>query len=248
MKSIYKYSHFLILVATVGVFSACNVLDIEPADQITGSEAFKNKAGIEKGITGSYSSLQDLSYYGRAYLITSDLAADNLAHPTDATQADYAEIDNNTLLAENGVVDGIWASGYSAINTANSVIAKVPDMTDMTADEKAAALGELYFLRALNHFNLLNFFGDIPIKINPTIGTDGLNVSRKPVDQVYSQIITDLTYAEEHLSASSSTKTRATKYAAAALLSRVYLYEKDYANAYKMADEVIKKRRLHFIG
>lgn len=238
MKTTYKYYKQLIFLALLGILPACDVLDVNPYDKITDEQAYKNKAGIEKGILGSYSELQSLSYYGRAYLISSDLAADNLIHPTDATQADYAEIDNNTLLAENGVADGIWSSIYSAINVANVVIDKVPTMTDMTDTEKNTALAELYFLRALNHFNLMNYFGAIPVKTKPTVGTTGLDVAKNTTAEVYTQIIDDLIFAETHLSAS-STKTRASKYAATALLARVYLYQKNYAMAYAKADDVI---------
>jgi len=104
MKRIYKYCYQLIVLSFLAGLAACNTLDVEPADKITAEQAYKNKAGIEKGILGSYSELQSLSYYGRAYLITSDLAADNLVHPTDATAADYAEIDNNVISTENGVL------------------------------------------------------------------------------------------------------------------------------------------------
>jgi len=241
MKRIYKYCYQLIVLIFLAGFTACNTLDVEPADKITGEQAFKNKAGIEKGILGSYSELQSLSYYGRAYLITSDLAADNLTYPTDATSADYAEIDNNVISTENGVVEEIWSSIYSSINVANSVIDKVPGMTDMTDDEKAAALGELYFLRGLNHFNLMNYFGAIPIKITATVGTKNLTVPRNTTTEVFTQIITDLTYAEAHLPASASTKTRASKYAVTALLARVYLYQGNYALAYEKANTVITK-------
>ena len=236
----YKHIKLLIFIGLSAILTACDVLDVNPYDKITDEQAYKNKAGIEKGILGSYSELQNLSYYGRAYLISSDLAADNLTHPTDATQADYAEIDNNAMLAENGVADGIWSAIYSAINVANVVIDKVPAMTDMTDTEKNTALGELYFLRALNHFNLMNYFGAIPIKTKPTVGTTGLDVAKNSTDEVFTQIIADLTFAETHLGASASTKTRASKYAATALLARVYLYQKNYAMAYAKADDVIQ--------
>lgn len=235
-----KYNYLLLIPTLLFTMSACELLDLEPADEIPAEQTYKNKKGIEKGILGSYSELQSLSYYGKSFLITSDLAADNLTHPTDATQADYASVDNNTLKAENGVVDGIWSSCYSAINAVNVVIDKIPAIQDMTDNEKNAALGELYFLRALNHFNLMNYFGEIPIKTKPTEGTAGLIVAKNSISEVYTQIITDLTFAEENLNASASTKIRATKFAAKALLARVYLYQKNYALAYAKADDVIK--------
>ena len=238
MKSA-KYIHSITLLTLISLLSACDVLNIEPADQISSEQAFKNKSDIEKGIIGSYSELQSLSYYGRSYLIVSDLAADNLEHPLDATSADYDEIDNNALLPENGVAGGLWASMFSGINVSNSIIAKVPEMKDMTDAEKSVALGELYFLRALHHFNLMNYFGAIPIKTEPTVGTENLDAGRDATDKVFEQIITDLTYAETHLDPSASLKIRATRYAATALLARVYLYQKNYTAAYKSANEVI---------
>jgi rubrerythrin len=238
MKSA-KYIHSITLLTLISLLSACDVLNIEPADQISSEQAFKNKSDIEKGIIGSYSELQSLSYYGRSYLIVSDLASDNLEHPLDGTSADYNEIDNNSMLPENGVAGGLWASMYSGINVSNSIIAKVPEMNDMTDAEKSVALGELYFLRALHHFNLMNYFGAIPIKTEPTVGTENLDAGRDATDKVLQQIITDLTYAETHLDPSASLKIRATRYAATALLARVYLYQKNYTAAYKSANEVI---------
>ncbi len=100
-------------------------------------------------------------------------------------------------------------------------------------------MAELYFIRALNHFNLTNYFGAIPIKTTPTIGVDKVNVPRDNVGAVYSQIITDLKFAAEHLPASAARKIRASRQAANALLARVYLYQKDYPNAIAAATEVI---------
>lgn len=228
-----------LLIILISAASACDVLDVKPQSSILASEAFKDKKGIEKGILGAYSSFQNLSYYGRTFLIFSDLAADNLDHPTDATALEYRQVDNNAILPENGSIDGIWTSLYDGINVANNVIVKVPAMADMTDVEKNKALGELYFIRALNHFNLLNYFGDVPLKITPTVGTGELNIPRTEKNAVYQQIIQDLSFAEEHLP-SGGAKVRASKYAAAALLARVYLYKSDYALAISKATAVIE--------
>lgn len=220
--------------------SSCDVLDVKPQDAILASEAFKDKKGIEKGILGAYSAFQNLSYYGRSYLIFSDLAADNLDHPVDATAVEYTQVDNNAILPENGSIDGIWTSAYEGINIANNVIERVPTMSDdeMTAEEKEKALGELYFIRALNHFNLMNYFGNIPLKTTPTVGTSNLDIARSAKADVYDQIIEDLTYAEAHLPAGGE-KVRASHYAATALLARVYLYKGDYDLAITKATDVI---------
>jgi len=230
----------IILIAFIIVTAfSCDVLEVEPQNSIPADEAFKTKEDIDKGILGAYASFQSLSYYGRTYCIFSDLAADNLAHPLAATATAYAEVDNNNILPENGSVDGIWSANYDGINVANNVIDKVFGIEDMTDTEKNNALGELYFIRALNHFNLLNYFGAIPLKVTPTVGVGNLDVPRDPVEGVYSQIINDLSFASDNLSASGN-KVRTSKYAAKALLARVYLYIGEFAQAATLATDVIQ--------
>lgn len=227
--------------------SACDVLDVEPQSAIPAAEAFKDKAGIERGIVGAYNGLQSLSYYGRTYGIFADLAADNLAHPANATSTTYRDVDNNAILADNESVDGIWTAIYDALNVANNVIVQVPKISDMTDAERNKALGELYFLRALHHFNLVNYFGAVPIKTTPTVGVSDVNVPRNSVASVYQQIISDLRFSAANLPAG-GTKIRASKWAAEALLARVYLYQKDYANAAASATRVIESGQYELLG
>lgn len=228
---------FILIIIFVG--SACDVLDVKPYDGTEADQTFKNKQDIEKGILGSYAPFQYLSYYGRGFLIFSDLSADNLENPIDGTASDYREIDNNNILPENGGASGIWGSAYEGINNTNNVIAQIPNMTDMSDEEKEIALGESYFIRALNHFNLMSYFGDVPLKTTPTLSTANINPPRESRDVVYQQIVEDLEYAADHLPISSS-KVRASKYAAVALLARVHLYMEAYDEAIDRATEVIE--------
>ncbi|HZV70370.1 MAG TPA: RagB/SusD family nutrient uptake outer membrane protein [Saprospiraceae bacterium] len=238
--------NIILLFAILCCVWSCDVLDVEPQNSIPASEAFKNKNDLERGILGAYNSFQSLSYYGRTYGIFADLAADNLAHPPNATAVAYAEVDNNAILPENTSVDGIWTAIYDGLNVVNNVITKVAGIPDMTVAEKNEAFGELYFIRALHHFNLTNYFGAIPVKTTPTVGLTNVNVPRDPVDAVYNQIITDLLFASEYLPASSD-RIRASKGAANALLARVYLYKKDYANAVTYATKVIDDNNYSFL-
>lgn len=227
-----------ILITVLLAFASCDVLDVKPLSSILGEDAFKDKKGIEKGVLGAYTSFQNLSYYGRTYLIFADLAADNLEHPADATALEYRQVDTNAILAENASTSGIWASGYESINIANNVIEELPDIGDMTEEEKRKATAEMTFVRALSHFNLMNYFGDIPVKVEPTVGTGSLDAARNTKAEVYAQIIADLQDAEQNLP-EGGPKARASKYAATALLARVYLYKGDYDLAIQKATAVI---------
>ena len=226
---------------------SCDVLDVEPQSSIDADKAFQNKKDIEKGIVGAYSYFSSLSYYGRSYAMFPDLAADNLSHPIAATASEYSEIDNNNILPENGSVAGMWSVMYAGINVTNNVISKVPGIAGMKDAEKNKALGELYFIRALNHFNLLNYFGAVPVITTPTVGVGNLDKPRNAVQDVYNQIINDLLFAADNLSVSSN-KTRTSKYAAKALLARVYLYKGDYTKAQSLATEVIEAGGYTLLG
>lgn len=233
--------NFIIYGLLISVLTSCDVLDVDPTNSIPASEAFKTKGDVDRGILGAYNSLQSLSYYGRTYQIFSDLAADNLVHPPNATATSYAEVDNNNILPENESVDGIWTAIYDGLNVANNVIAKIPALSFLAEEEKNKALAELYFLRALNHFNLMNYFGAIPLKTKPTVGLADINAGRVPTEEVYNSIISDLTFAVQYLPQSSSLKIRATRGAAEALLARVFLYKKDYNNAVVYSGKVINE-------
>jgi len=235
------------IILSMTLVLSCDVLDVEPQNSISAENAFQDKEDIDKGIFGAYASLQSLSYYGRTYQIFSDLAADNLSHPIDATAIEYAQVDANNLLPENATNSNMWAIIYESINVANNVIAKVPTIEDMTAEEKDEALAELYFIRAFNHFNALNYYGAVPLRLEPTAGLSNINEPRVSVEEVYAQIINDLNFAADNLS-SSGNKSRTSRYAAKALLARVLLYNENYEQAALIASEVINDGGYSLLG
>ncbi len=103
-------------------------------------------------------------------------------------------------------------------------------------------IGECKFLRAYYYFNLVRWFGDLPLVIKP-LTPDEFAQDRQPADAVYTQIIQDLQEALSALPEKSQYKPedlgRATKGAARGMLARVYLTRGDFANAEKYALEVI---------
>lgn len=210
-----------LLIAGIMVLGSCNdFLDIEPTDSISDTEAIKDKTGVDRAITGAYNALQQTGSYGRYLVIVEDLAADNLKW-TGTTQ-DYGQIDNNQIPAENTIIDGIWASAYDCINRVNNVIYRLPDIGDLTPAESDSYEGEARFLRGLCYFNLVNLFGGVPLKIQPTLDLSNVDQARNTLDEVYDQIIDDLLNAEQKLPAT-STLGRASAFSATALLARVYL-------------------------
>ncbi|MDD5508140.1 MAG: RagB/SusD family nutrient uptake outer membrane protein [Bacteroidales bacterium] len=228
-----------LLIAGALLFGSCNdFLDIEPTDSISDTEAIKDKTGVNRAITGSYNALQQTGSYGRYLVIVQDLAADNLKW-TGTTQ-DYGQIDNNQIPAENVIIDGIWASAYDCINRVNNVIYRLPDIGDLTPDERDSYDGEALFLRGLCYFNLVELFGGVPLKVQPTLDLSNIDQARNTVDAVYDQIIEDLLDAEQKLPSSSSPG-RASAFSATALLARVYLTRFHLGNDPSFAQLAIDK-------
>ncbi len=199
--------------------SCTKLLDVQPAQSISTEQAIKDKEGVEKAITGAYYSLHDVGNYGRNRVIAGDLAADNL--DWTGTTRDYQQVGENLIAADNGIIEGIWASNYDCINRVNNVLDRIEGI-EMTEGDRNTFTGDALFLRALSHFNLLSFYGGVPIKTRPTTDLSSINQARNSAAEVYEQIVGDLLEAESLLP-----ETRAlgwaSSYSATALLARVYL-------------------------
>ena len=226
-----KKISYIVLVIAFATMSCTKMLDVQPTASISADEAIKDKTGVDKAITGAYYSLHDVGNYGRNQVIVEDLAADNLAWT--GTTRDYQQIAENLIAADNAIIDGIWTSNYDCINRVNNVLVRI-DGIDMTADERNLYTGDGLFLRALSHFNLLCYFGGIPIKTQPTLDLSSINQARNSVAEVYSQIVSDLLQAENLLPATRPLGW-ASPYSAKALLARVYLAQFQYTGDFTIA-------------
>jgi hypothetical protein len=149
----------------------------------------------------------------------------------------------------NGLVGGLWNTIYNHIYNSNAAIEGLNGSTVLTSSVKKQLLGEAKFLRAFLYFYLVNLYGDAPLVLTADYSAT-VRLSRAPKDSVYRQIVRDLTEAENLLSptylnanlqdyAGTSERVRPTKWAAAALLARVYLYTGDWVNAETQASLVI---------
>mgnify|MGYP001370568208 CR=1 FL=1 len=231
---------FITIAFSVLLISCNKMLDIQPTDSISSDVAIKDKAGVDKAITGAYDALQYAGIYGRNRVILGDLAADNLVWT--GTTYDYYEIENNEVSIENGIIDAMWSVSYDGINRVNNVLAALPGISDLTDAERDKYEGEALFLRALNYFNLLQYFGGVPIVIAPTLNVDEVDRPRKTASEVYDQIIADLKTAESKLPGPQDMSDgKANSFSASALLARVYLTRFHAENNNQFAADAIVK-------
>ncbi|MFD2721608.1 RagB/SusD family nutrient uptake outer membrane protein [Hymenobacter monticola] len=235
--------------------TGCDVLTQDPPTALTQEDAFANADRISKSAIGMYNGLQDLEFLGGRALIYSDIRSDD-TNPAGF----FGNVSTFNQLANDGTAANAWTGGYRTLYAANyflQQIAKNPGRT--TPALEAQYTGEAKFIRALVNFHLVNLFAQpynfttdashlgIPIQLTAPDASNAFdasqNLSRGTVRQVYTQIEQDLNDAITALPETYSTAydrtARATKDAARALLSRVYLYKGQYADAASMANTVI---------
>lgn len=221
-------------------------LELKPKSSLSTSQSLSTINGINAAVVGMYANLRSVSYYGRSLFVYGDLgsndvylAKNNSNRYLSTYQKNYAAVDAD--------ITGMWTAMYSTIARANNIINAV-DAVSATDAEKSLAKGQALFVRALAYFDLVRVFakpynqgGGTQLGV-PVVLTSDINASpsRNTVAEVYTQIINDLTTAKTLLaSTTEATKTTASKYAASALLSRVYLYKGDYAKVIEEASVVI---------
>ncbi len=124
---------------------------------------------------------------------------------------------------------GLWKDRYSGIYRANLFLEKVNSVEFKTEELKTRLTAEARFLRGYFYFEMVQFFGYIPLILKPLPPSEYQQAAADPAD-VYNQIASDLYFAYQNLPATitAAEKGRASKWAAGALLARVYLYHKGY--------------------
>lgn len=251
MKKIAKFTLAACLLASASLVSCNKKLDIEPADQISAANALNTSGDIEAALIGAYTAMGSSSLYGGQIQFLSELVADNGEIQFVGTYAQPKEFFSKIILPQNSFVASTWTEAYRTINSANNVLANIGKVTSTKQDRVE---GEARFIRAAMYFELVKLHGKsyndtngspqanlgVPLVLTPTsVITDASNVSRNTVAEVYAQIITDLTIAEAKIPAANAPFYAATNFAAAAMLSRVYLQQGNYTAAAAAANRVI---------
>lgn len=175
-------------------------------------------------------------YNAAAYSINlwkfGDVASDDAVKGgNDGDQAEIGYIDDFTAQSDNGVIAEFWQNTYETISRANNVIDGIKN-TPMDATKKEQMIAEAKFLRAYSYFQLVNIFGEVPLKLYPQNSDKNIYVGLSSVEGIYTQIEKDLTDAVVLPVSYAVTETgRATRGAAYGLLAKAQLYQKKYGEA-----------------
>ena len=221
-----------------GIFMTGCQKDLEenPKTFIAPDDFFANASQCTQAVNGAYSSLY--SIYGAVnFWQVTDLGTD-LIVTADASNLLF---NNYTFNSGNTGASGMWSTLFGAVKNANLVINRV-SKADIDTAMRARLVGETKFLRGLYYFTLSNIFGDVPLWTDELDAAAVGKLKRSPQADVRAQVIKDLTEAAASLPLKygASDIGRATQGAALTLLAKVYLYNKDWANAQSTALRVVQ--------
>lgn len=224
-----------VLVASMLVL-ACSDDFVDPELFDEDSENFFNS---EEDYQSALLSTYDLLQSTYLNVMLGEIASDNtLAGGESATDTPgIQEIDDMVHNNVNQQLRDIWGWMYGGIYRANYII-EFQDKTDFAG--KDIVLAETRFLRAYFYFELVKWFGDVPLTIDRRIDFGEQNtIDRAPRAEVYAQIEQDLLFAAANLPITPSDVGRATKGAAQSLLGKVYLFQDKFAEAAPVLEEVV---------
>lgn len=221
------------IIAVVTTTACEDDLNIAPEDRKTSAGFYNNASDIEAAVNATYGGLQKNGLYGFNYHFLMETRSDNAFEEEPSNSGGFGDVDLFNRVTTNPVFASTWKDSYVTIQAANIVLNRIDAIDDMDIATKDSRKGEVKFIRALIYYNLVNLYGDVPLVTEETTDpTDFFGQGRTPKAEVYAQIITDLTEAQDELPTANS-EGRATKGAASTLLGKVYL-----ANGNSQAAEV----------
>jgi tetratricopeptide (TPR) repeat protein len=246
-KSIISLFSILIL---SGISGGCSsFLDENPTDRLVAANFYTGEKDAQAAVDATYEQLNSL--YNRLMYMLGELPTDNMKNGLGMPNPFLQDLEFLRHNSQNTFVRDMWKNCYSGISRANSAINRIPGIEKVPENKKNRFVGEACFLRGLYYFNLVRYFGDVPLILNLQTVEDAM-VPRTPKAEVYNQIIQDLTFAENNLPLrpeyTALDEGRANRGAAKILLGKVYLTMGEFEKATDKLAEVVENESAYGFG
>jgi len=247
MKKLIIFS----LLATVGLNFSCSDSFFEIAPQGAANLAsLSNKNGVNALLVGAYSLLDGVGSGNTGRTSTSSnyvfggITSGDAVKGTDAgDQPEQTYIEQFNWLSDNSYFLGKWWGMYDGVARANEamLLAQSADVKDMTDAEKAQVVAEAKFLRGHFHFEAKKMWNKVPYISETVYKREDPNSTKIPnTADIWANIEKDFSDAAAVLPATQSQKGRATKWAAMTYLAKAYMFQKKYAAAKTILEDVYK--------
>lgn len=245
-KNILKYIYIALIAPA---FFACNsFLEEAPYSEITNENwgggdkdeatTITKASEIENLLSGAYSKYAS-EFWQLDWFILNDAQADNSYAGENKPQT--LEVDELNLSTTNANAQRDWKYLYEHISATNTIIYWIGQITDpaLTEKRRKEIEGEARFMRGFAYFNLVRIYGDVPLLTEyiPEITNDNVDElydliypARKPVTDIYAQILEDLEYAQANVSDYSENKFKISKAFVNLILAQVHATKDGFEN------------------
>ena len=231
------------LVLIITCMACEDYVDILPEGQENSETFFNSKSDYEDALVGVYDLLSTTYLHNLLGEIASDNSLCGGESPTDVL--DWQQIDDMSHTPDNGALRSVFQFMYAGISRANYIV-EFQDKIDFEGKEQL--LAENLFLRSYYYFELVKFFGDVPLYTERRITIEeSQSIGRTPKAEVYAKLETDLISTIDNLPWQQNQNGRVTKGAALALLGKIYLYQEKFEQAAITLDQVINSNQYQLV-
>jgi hypothetical protein len=230
----------LMLLITLITLSCKKFLNLEPPiDKVSSELVFDNDEAAKSSITGIYSRMSN-SGIASGDLSSISVLAGLCADELESYSISYDPYYKNSLVPGNL---NSWTEPYQFIYSANAILEGLDKTTKVSNIVKDQIKGEALFIRGFWYFYLTNLFGEVPLHLTTDYRIN-TNADQASQSEIYQSILIDLLKSTELLGEAYYTpeRVRPNKWVAHALLSRVYLYTKNWEMAEAYATSIIDKK------
>jgi hypothetical protein len=218
MKRIFLLGLLAIMIVAAG--SCKKFLDKKP-HFLEPENYYANEQEVNAALAGIYDILSQETMWGGQIPIRHNATTDEsffsyTSYPTGPFRYNYDPSDTYVVT--------LWKNLYTGIERANSLLAEM-DKADMDKGKLDVARGEALFLRAFYYFTLVQYYGDVPLKLEPSVSVNNVDIARTPSKDVYAQIIADMKEAETLVKTATEigSSGEVSKSTVRGMLARVYL-------------------------
>lgn len=244
MNTIRNYSLVFVLMAGC-IWASCtkDFIDLNSPSALPPGEYYKNEKQIKDALTGAYGALR--TYYASdPYTIVAELPSDNTQTVAE-NESIVGNMDKLAWTSNTSQFSVVWNNSYNVIASCNIILGQIDPIAFSSSELKTRYIAETKFLRALMYFNLVRFFGDVPLVLKKVeTEEEAYSFQRAASGEVYDQIEKDLAEAAGGLPVSYTGTDigRATRGAALSLLGKVYLEQKKWVDAETTLKQVIDSK------
>lgn len=201
-------------------------LDLEPKSEANAVNFYQTEDDFRSALVGAYRSFR--AYPGMYFELSSFRSDESrLLAPTAGTQDRY-DIDQFRDNPSNQLLLGVWRDLYRGIFICNEIIEQL-EGSSISKDLNVQFQAEAKFIRAYHYYNLVNFWGSVPLVLKTLTPAESLKAGQASIEVIRQAIESDLLYAADEnnlpLTFAAADQGRATSMAAKALLAKLYLTE-----------------------